>query len=73
MGFQAVKQFPDIDLNKTIMVGNTISDLQFGRNLATHTIFLPTTRPHVLLDDNHIDGVFESLISFAKAIPADKL
>ncbi len=73
MGLQAVKQFPSIDLKKTIMVGNTISDMQFGRNLGVHTVFLPTTRPDVLLDDARIDGVYESLISFAQALPADKL
>ena len=73
MGLQAVKQFPTIDLKKTIMVGNTISDMKFGRNLGVHTIFLPTTRPDILLDDPRIDGVYDSLISFAQALPADKL
>jgi D-glycero-D-manno-heptose 1,7-bisphosphate phosphatase len=42
MGLQAIKDFPSIDLNKAIMVGNTISDMEFGRNLGVHTIFLPT-------------------------------
>lgn len=66
MGLQAAQQFPDIDLTKTIMVGNTISDMEFGRNLGIYTVFLPTTRPDVDLKDPKIDAVYESLIAFAK-------
>src|SRR5687768_13745898 len=33
MGLQAAERFPDIDLHKSIMVGNTLSDMEFGRNL----------------------------------------
>jgi histidinol-phosphate phosphatase family protein len=73
MGLQAVQQFPGIDLNKAIMVGNTISDMEFGRNLGVLTVFLPTTRQDVNLEDSRIDAVYDSLISFARALPADKL
>jgi histidinol-phosphate phosphatase family protein len=73
MGLQAVERFPDIGLDKAIMVGNTISDMEFGRNLGVFTVFLPTTRPDVSLTDNRIDAVYDSLIDFAKAMPADKL
>jgi histidinol-phosphate phosphatase family protein len=65
MGLQAAKDFPKIDLSKAIMVGNTISDMQFGRNLGVQTIFLPTTRPEVDLTDKRIDAVYDSLIAFA--------
>lgn len=68
MGLQAAKDFPSIDLNKSIMVGNTISDMQFGRNLGVYTIFLPTTRPEVDLKDSRIDMIFDSLIEFAKQL-----
>ena len=66
MGLQAVKDFPEIDLSKAIMIGNTISDMQFGRNLGVQTIFLPTTRTDVDLNDERIDAVYNSLIDFAK-------
>lgn len=69
MGLQAVKDFPDIDLTKSIMIGNTISDMQFGRNLGIKTIFLPTTRPEVDLQDERIDAVYESLFAFAHTLP----
>lgn len=68
MGLQAVKDFPAIDLSKTIMIGNTLSDMEFGRKLGTKTIFLPTTRPEVDLADDRIDAVYDSLISFAREL-----
>ena len=68
MGLQAVKNFPNIRLNKAIMIGNTLSDMGFGRNLGVQTIFLPTTRPEVDTTDGRIDAVYDSLWDCAKAI-----
>jgi histidinol-phosphate phosphatase family protein len=68
MGLQAAKDLPGIDLNRSIMVGNTLSDMQFGRNIGAYTVFLPTTRPEVDLNDEHIDAVYPSLIDFANSL-----
>jgi histidinol-phosphate phosphatase family protein len=68
MGFQAVQDFPDINLDKAIMIGNTISDMKFGRNLGVKTIFLPTTHPEVDLKDTYIDDVYSTLFDFATAL-----
>jgi histidinol-phosphate phosphatase family protein len=68
MGLQAIKDFPAIDPGKAIMIGNTISDMNFGRNLGVKTIFLPTNHPEVDLHDEHIDAVYNSLIDFANAL-----
>ena len=67
MGLDAKRDFPDISFSKSIMIGNTLSDMQFGRNIGVASnIFLPTTRPEVDLKDPLIDGVYSDLISFAK-------
>lgn len=69
MGLQALQDFPEIDLSKSIMIGNTLSDMKFGRNLgAAITIFLPTTRKDVPHDHGDIDLVFKDLISVARAL-----
>ncbi len=68
MGLQATRDFPGIDLSKALMVGNTLSDMQFGRNMGIKTIFLPTTRPEVNLGDERIDAVYESLPALARAL-----
>ncbi|HEX7457922.1 MAG TPA: HAD-IIIA family hydrolase [Ginsengibacter sp.] len=69
MGLQAQKDFPEIDFPKSIMIGNTLSDMKFGRNLnIAINIFLPTTRKDVELINPDIDMVFDDLISVAKAL-----
>ncbi len=65
MGLQAKADFPEIDFNRAVMVGNTLSDMAFGRNLGVKTVFLPTTRPEVDTHDQRIDAVYPSLIAFA--------
>ena len=68
MGLMAKNDFPEIDFNKAIMIGNTISDMEFGRNLGVHTVFLPTTRPDVDINDQRIDLVTDSLRSFSELL-----
>jgi histidinol-phosphate phosphatase family protein len=68
MGLKAKAEFPEIDFSKSIMVGNTLSDMEFGRNLGCHTVFIATTRPEVNKDDNRIDLYLESLDQFAKLL-----
>jgi histidinol-phosphate phosphatase family protein len=69
MGLQAVKDFPEIDLSKSMMIGNTLSDMKFGRNLGVAVnIFLPTTQKDIALPHEDIDLVFKDLISVAKAL-----
>ncbi len=69
MGLQAKKDFPEIDFSKSIMIGNTLSDMKFGRNLnVAATIFLPTTRKDVPHDHKDIDFVFDDLITIARAL-----
>ncbi len=69
MGLAALKDFPEIDLSRSIMIGNTLSDMKFGRNLGVKiNIFLPTTHKEVPHDHEDIDLVFIDLISMAKAL-----
>ena len=73
MALQALAQFPDIAFNKSIIVGDKLSDMNFGRNLGMHTVFLSTTHKEVNQADKNIDRVFDSLDGFARALEADKL
>ena len=73
MGHKAVKEFPSIDFERSIMVGNTLSDMKFGQQLGMFTVFLTTTRPEVDINDAHIDHVCSSLPQFEKELIAGKL
>ena len=68
MAIKAKDQFPEIDFSRSIMIGNNISDMQFGRNAGMYTVFLKTTTPVIILPHPDIDLAFSSLTDFAKAL-----
>lgn len=66
MAHAAQKDLPSIDLARSVMVGNNISDMEFGRNAGMYTVFLKTTSPDQPLPHASIDLAFNSLYDFAK-------
>lgn len=40
MGLQAQSDFPEIDFKKSIIVGDSISDMEFGKRLGMKTVFI---------------------------------
>jgi len=68
MAFAAQQDIPEIDLSRSIMVGNNISDMEFGRNAGMYTVFLSTTSPAPTLPHPSIDMIFNDLYDFAKAL-----
>ena len=40
MALQAKNRFPEIDFEKSIMVGDTDSDIEFGKNLGMKTVLI---------------------------------
>jgi len=68
MALQAVIDFPEIDLEKSVMVGNNISDMLFGRNAGMKTVFVKTTDPDRTLPDELIDLHFNNLEEFTAAL-----
>lgn len=68
MGLQAKQDFPDIDFNQAVMVGNTLSDMQFGKSLGMKTVFIPSTRPEVPFPHPLIDQRCENLLQFAQSV-----
>lgn len=65
MALQAQADFPVIDFSRSIMVGNKLSDMQFGRNAGMHTVFLATTNPETPYPHSLVDERFESLKAYA--------
>jgi D-glycero-alpha-D-manno-heptose 1-phosphate guanylyltransferase len=68
MAVRAKNDFPGIILSRSIMVGNNLSDMQFGRNAGMYTVFVKTTNPAVKLPHPDIDLIFDTLADFAKAL-----
>jgi D-glycero-alpha-D-manno-heptose 1-phosphate guanylyltransferase len=68
MALRALKDFPGIDLQKSIMVGNKPSDMRFGRLTGMFTVFVRTTNPEQPFPHPDIDLVFPSLADFAASL-----
>lgn len=62
MGLQAKKDFPDIDFSRSIMVGDSRSDMEFGRSLGMFTVCI--SGQHETLSED-IDFCFRNLLEFA--------
>lgn len=68
MARQACLDFPRVNLTRSIMIGNNISDMQFGRNAGMYTVFLTTTNKEITLPHPDIDLIFPDLLHFVKAL-----
>ena len=68
MALKAKEQYREVDLTKSLMVGNNISDMEFGRNAGMHTVFLKTTQPDLQLPHVAVDLAYNSLLNFAEAL-----
>jgi histidinol phosphatase-like enzyme len=68
MALQALNDFADIELTKSIMVGNKPGDMKFGRAAGMFTVFVRTTNPDQPFPHTDIDMVFPSLFDFASAL-----
>ena len=66
MALAAQRELPGVDLARSVMVGNNLSDMEFGRNAGMYTAFVRTTNPEQTLPHPAIDMAFDSLADFAK-------
>lgn len=73
MAFQAKKDFPAIDFKQSVLVGDSLSDIQFGCRLGMQTVLIETKEEDSLkiaLAEKEEEGFyinyrFESLAEFA--------
>ena len=63
MALEAKRDFPAIDLSKSIMVGDSFSDISFGRNAGMKTVYIHSEKKHDEADLN-----YSSLYQFAKEL-----
>jgi histidinol-phosphate phosphatase family protein len=63
MALEAKKNFPEIDFKKSVMIGDSVSDILFGKNLQMKTVYISPQR-----ENQGADLVCTSLYDFAKII-----
>lgn len=70
MGLAAKSDFSDINFERSVMVGDSISDMEFGKRLGMKTIWL-TTKGEMLPPDLVPDAIFDVLTDFLAFISPD--
>ncbi|MBW8687727.1 D-glycero-alpha-D-manno-heptose-1,7-bisphosphate 7-phosphatase [Chitinophaga rhizophila] len=68
MAQQAKADFPEIDFTKAIMVGNTLSDMKFGKDQGMTTVFIPSTKPELPFPHPQMDYRCSGLLEFSGLI-----
>lgn len=68
MAMMAKKDFPEIDFRKTIMVGDSLTDMEFGRKIGAITVFISKDKAAELNNNSMFDFVFHSLKEFTEYI-----
>ena len=63
MAYMAQHDFPEIDLDKSIMIGDMNSDLEFGKNCGMYTVFIGNEPIKIKPDDK-----YETLLEFARIL-----
>ena len=67
MAMQAKKDFPEIDFSKSIMVGDSRSDMEFGKKAGMKTVFILNGKKN-LSDNPFVDDSAEHLFSFTSVL-----
>ncbi len=68
MGLKAKKDYKEINFRKSIMIGDSISDMIFGKRLGMKTVFISDQHTHALQHPEWIDYVASSLFEFSKML-----
>ena len=72
MGLQAKADFPSIDFDKAIMVGDSVSDVLFGKQLGMETVFITSNQEQVkqmgTMKDALPNHAFNSLLDWRKCM-----
>lgn len=66
MALLAKSEFPQIDFKHSVMVGDTDSDIKFGRNLGMKTVRVITDEPINIEADVNVNGLIEFLNEIEK-------
>ena len=72
MALKARKEFPGIHFKRSVMVGDSITDMIFGKRLRMVTVFLSEDIIQARKNHQSIDFFFPDLISFAEAVTGMK-
>ncbi len=68
MGLKARKDFPEINFKRSIMAGDTVSDMKFGKRLKMKTALIGDDLSVASENPALVDFQYDSLIDFAQSL-----
>jgi len=69
LALQALEKYPEIDFSKSIIVGDMLTDIQFGHQLGMTTVYVGTPDNHQIKEITHLaDFIFKNIFDFAQHI-----
>ena len=68
MGLKAKREFPEIDFRKTIMAGDSKSDMEFGHKLGMVNVLINHDKSLAARFPQLINFIFDDLLSFANQL-----
>lgn len=68
MALMAKSDFSHIDFNKSIMVGNKMSDMEFGKNAGMKTVMVDEAKKYASSQHEQIDIRVDSMYEFSKML-----
>jgi len=66
MGLRALSDFPEINFEKSIIIGDSLSDMKFGKSLRMLCVFISNKSNNI--PSGNYDSCCQSLIEFANSI-----
>jgi len=64
MAYQALENFPDIDFRKSIMVGDSSCDIEFGNRLKMYSVWIQNSQNKEKVDPNMIVSSLDELAMY---------
>lgn len=65
MALEAQHDYPEIDLLKSVIVGNSITDMDFGRNAGMKTVFIDEKKKFFGVKTDIMDEIHNSLFDWS--------
>ena len=72
MALMAKKEFPGVDFKRSVMVGDSVSDMIFGKRAGMINVFTSTNKYLIIRNSRLIDMVFPDLWTFARKLKENR-
>ena len=70
MALRARKEYPDVNLKRSVMIGDSITDMQFGRHAGMTTVLVGEEREIAIYNPKLVDYYYPTICDFSLELKA---